>query len=118
MQPSRRPQRLGLQIQHEISLMLSRNMKDRRIGFVTVTGVTLTPDLKHARVFISTMGSKEEKTVSLKTLNHATGWIRRELGQRIRTRFVPELTFLIDNSQEYGERIDRLLDEIHGKDNE
>lgn len=64
------------------------------------------------------MGSKEEKTVSLKTLNHATGWIRRELGQRIRTRFVPELTFLIDNSQEYGERIDRLLDEIHGKDNE
>ena len=98
--------------------MLSRNMKDRRIGFVTVTGVTLTPDLKHARVFISTMGSKEEKTVSLKTLKHATGWIRRELGQRIRTRFVPELTFLIDNSQEYGERIDRLLDEIHGKDNE
>jgi ribosome-binding factor A len=113
MQPSRRPQRLALQIQHEVSLMISRDMKDRRVGFVTVTGVRLSPDLRHARIFISLMGSENEKKESLETLNRATGWVRHELGQRIRTKFVPEIVFQIDTSQEYGEHIDRLIDEIH-----
>jgi len=113
MQPSRRPQRLALQIQHEVSLMISRDMKDRRIGFVTVTGVQLSPDLRHARIFVSSMGSETEKEESLQALNHATGWIRHELGQRIRTKFLPEIVFLTDTSQDYGERIDRLIDRIH-----
>ncbi|MDM7996976.1 MAG: 30S ribosome-binding factor RbfA [Acidobacteriota bacterium] len=113
MQPSRRPQRLALQIQQEVSLMISRDMKDRRIGFVTVTGVQLSPDLRHARIFVSSMGSETEKEESLQALNHATGWIRHELGQRIRTRFLPEIVFLTDTSQDYGERIDRLIDQIH-----
>ena len=113
MQPSRRPQRLALQIQHEVSLMISRDMKDRRIGFVTVTGVQLSPDLRHARIFVSSMGSETEKEESLQALNHATGWIRHELGQRIRTKFLPEIVFLTDTSQDYGERIDRLIDQIH-----
>jgi len=88
-------------------------MKDRRIGFVTVTGVQLSPDLKHARVFVSLMGSEAEKEESLNTLNRATGWIRHELGQRIRTKFLPEIVFLTDTSQDYGERIDKLIDQIH-----
>ena len=113
MQPSRRPQRIALQIQHEVSLMISRDMKDRRIGFVTVTGVQMSPDLRHAKIFISLMGSDDEKKESLVTLNHATGWIRRELGQRIRMKFLPDIVFLKDTSQEYGERIDRLIGEIH-----
>ncbi len=113
MQPSRRPQRLALQIQQEVSLMISRDMKDRRVGFVTVTGVQLSPDLRHARIFISLMGSEAEKKESLDTLNHATGWIRHELGQRIRTKFLPDIVFLTDTSQDYGERIDRLIDQIH-----
>jgi len=113
MQPSRRPQRLALQIQHEISLMISRDMKDRRVGFITVTGVQLSPDLKHARIFVSLMGSETEKKESLDTLNHATGWIRHELGQRIRTKFLPDIVFLTDTSQDYGERIDQLIDKIH-----
>jgi len=113
MQPSRRPQRLALQIQREISLMISRDMKDRRIGFITVTGVQLSPDLKHARIFVSLMGSETEKKESLDTLNHATGWIRHELGQRIRTKFLPDIVFLTDTSQDYGERIDQLIDKIH-----
>jgi ribosome-binding factor A len=113
MQPSRRPQRLALQIQQEVSLMLSRDMKDRRVGFVTVTGVQLTPDLRHARIFISMMGSESEKKESLEALNHATGWVRHELGQRIRMKFLPEVVFQFDTSQEYGEHIDRLIDEIH-----
>jgi ribosome-binding factor A len=113
MQPSRRPQRLALQIQQEVSLMISRDMKDRRVGFVTVTGVQLSPDLKHARIFVSMMGSEDEKKESLEALNHAAGWIRHELGQRIRTRFSPDIVFQIDTSQDYGEHIDRLIDEIH-----
>jgi ribosome-binding factor A len=112
MQPSRRPQRIALQIQHEISLMLSRDMKDRRVGFVTVTGVQMSPDLRHAKIFISLMGSDEEKKESLETLDHATGWIRHELGQRVRMKFVPDIIFLTDTSQDYGDRIDRLIDEI------
>jgi len=102
-----------LQIQHEISLMISRDMKDRRIGFVTVTGIRLSPDLRHARVFVSPMGSDSEKKESLETLNRAAGWIRHELGQRIRTRFLPEIVFQLDTSQEYGDHIDRLIEEIH-----
>jgi ribosome-binding factor A len=116
MQPSRRPQRIALQIQHEISLMIFRGLKDRRIGFVTVTGVQMTPDLRHAKVFISLMGSESEKEESMEALNHASGWIRHELGQRIRMRFVPEISFLMDTSQDYGERIDRLIDEIRERE--
>ncbi len=113
MQPSRRPQRLALQIQHEVSLMISRDMKDRRIGFVTVTGIHMSPDLRHAKIYVSLMGSESEKKESLETLNHAAGWIRHELGQRIRMKFTPEILFLTDTSQDYGEHIDRLIDEIH-----
>ncbi len=112
MQPARRPQRLALQIQEEISYILSRHSKDRRIGFVTVTGVQLSPDLRHAKVFISVMGNEKEKKTNMEALEHAAGWIRHELGQRIRVRFLPEITFLQDTSQEYGERIDQLLDEL------
>jgi ribosome-binding factor A len=103
---------VGLQIQHEISLMLARDLKDRRIGFVTLTGVEMSKDLRHAKIYVSTMGSSKEQEQSLEALNHASGWIRRELGQRLRLRFLPELVFKTDTSQEYGERIDRLLDEI------
>jgi ribosome-binding factor A len=112
MQQTRRTRRLALQIQQEIGMMLFKNVKDRRIGLVTVTGVELSPDLRHARVFVSVMGGADEKRESLEALNHASGWIRRELGQRIRMKFLPEIVFRADNSQEYGERIDRLLDEI------
>jgi len=92
--------------------MLSRDLKDRRVGFVTVTGVRLSPDLRRARVFVSPMGSDTEKQESLDALRHASGWVRHELGSRIRTRFLPEIDFLLDTSEEYGGRIDSLLDEI------
>jgi ribosome-binding factor A len=113
MHQSRRPQRLALQIQHEVSMMIFRDVKDRRIGFVTVTGVEMSPDLRHARVFVSLMGSEEEKKESLAALNHAAGWIRHELGQRIRMKFLPDIVFLTDTSQDYGEHIDKLIEEIH-----
>jgi ribosome-binding factor A len=104
---------VALEIQHEISLILFRDIKDRRIGFVTITGVEMSPDLRHAKVYVSTMGSDAEKKASLEALNHAAGWIRHELGQRIRMKFLPEIVFRADSSREYGEHIDQLLDEIH-----
>ena len=114
MQPSRRPQRLALQIQHEVSLLISREMKDRRIGFVTVTGVQLSPDLRHAKIFISMMDSSESRrNENLDILNRASGWIRRELGRKIHIKFLPEIVFMADLSQDYGEKIDRLIEEIH-----
>lgn len=111
MSQSRRPQRLALQIQHEISLIISRNVKDPRVGMVTVTGVDLSPDLRYARVFVSVMGT-EKREETIEALNHAAGWIRRELGQRVRMKFLPEIAFREDVSQEYGEHIDSLLDKI------
>lgn len=110
--PSRRVHRVALQIQQEIGQLLTRGLKDRRIGFVTVTGVDLSADLRHAKVFISAMGSEREKRETLEALNHASGWIRHELGQRIRMKFLPEIVFRTDTSLDYGERIDRLLDDI------
>jgi ribosome-binding factor A len=112
MEPTRRTQRVALQIQQEISLILSRNLKDPRIGFVTVTGVDLSPDLRHAKVYVSAMGDDKARRESLQALNHASGWIRHELGQRIRMKFLPEIVFRTDTSLDYGERIDRLLDDI------
>ena len=92
--------------------MLSRGLKDPRIGFVTVTGVDMSPDLRYAKVYVSTMGDEKARRESLQALNHAAGWIRRELGQRIRMKFLPEIVFRTDTSLDYGERIDRLLDDI------
>ena len=116
MQPSRRPQRLALQIQREISLILSRGIKGHDIGFITVTGVRMSADLKYARIFISSMGSEDEKKESLEILRGATGRIRHELGSRIRTRYLPEIDFVPDTAQEYGDRIDHLLAEIRRQD--
>jgi ribosome-binding factor A len=103
---------MALQIQHEVSMMIFRDMKDRRIGFVTVTGVQMSPDLRHARIFVSLMGSEPERKESLAALNHAAGWVRHELGQRIRMKFLPDIIFSLDTSQDYGEHIDKLLDGI------
>ena len=92
--------------------MLTRNIKDRRIGFVTVIGVDLSPDLRHAKVFVSAMGTDRQKKESMDALNHASGWIRHELGQRIRMKFLPEIVFRPDTSMDHGERIDQLLEDI------
>ncbi|HSW39275.1 MAG TPA: 30S ribosome-binding factor RbfA [Acidobacteriota bacterium] len=118
MQPSRRPKRLALQIQHEISSMLSRDLKDKRVGFVTVTGVQMTPDLRHAKIFVSSMGSDNEKKESLDALKYASGWIRHELGRRIRIKYLPEISFFADTSQDYGDHIDNLIQKIHDHDHD
>ena len=112
----KRSARVGDLMREEIADILLHKVKDPRIGFVTVTGVDLSDDLKNAKVFIS-IYKKEEKETTLKAIETAKGFIRRELGKRMTLRYLPELFFEIDKSIEYGAKIDRLLDEIKQNEN-
>lgn len=108
-----RHERIGEEIAHEINAMLAGELKDPRLeGMVVVSEVRVQPDLKHARVFISVRGSNQEQTDAIKALEHASGFIRRELVERLQLRRVPELHFSLDLSQEHVERIEQLLKEM------
>lgn len=105
--------RVGEQIKKELSLILQTEFKDPRLGFITVTGVDVTNDLSQAKVYLSVLGSDEQKEDTLKALAKGTGFLRGELGRRIRLRHIPELIFKFDSSVEYGSRIDKLLHQIN-----
>ncbi len=105
----KRADKVGELIQEEISSLLLRRIKDPRIGFVTLTRVKVTDDLKAARVFYSVIGGEQEKKSSREGLDSATGFIRRELGRRLRLRYTPELIFIFDDSLEYGDHIEQLI---------
>jgi ribosome-binding factor A len=106
---SRRPHRIGDQIQKEISALLSKGVKDPRIGFVTITGVDMTPDLHLAKVFYTVLGDESIRRDTERGLKKAVPFLRHELGQRIRLRYTPDLMFVFDATLDYGERIDNLL---------
>ncbi|MBE3582958.1 MAG: 30S ribosome-binding factor RbfA [Limnochordaceae bacterium] len=110
-----RVERLREEIKREISDIL-RRFKDPRIGFVTVTDVELSRDLEHAKVFVSVLGTEEEKEETMKTLTAATGYVRSELGQRIRIRRLPELVFVYDHAVERGVRITQILHQLHAQE--
>jgi ribosome-binding factor A len=109
---SQRTNRLDSQIQQELMGLLQRDMKDPRIGFVTITQVETAADLGHARVWVSVYGSEEEKESSMAALRAATPWLRRELGQRLRLRKVPQLSLRRDDSIESGDRVLRILRDL------
>lgn len=119
---SLRSNRVGEQMKKELGEIIGRKIKDPRIGFVTVTDVQVTGDLQQAKVFISVLGDDAQKENTLKGLAKAKGFIRSEIGQRIRLRKTPEITFEFDESIDYGNRIDSLLyqiqEENHPKSNE
>ena len=106
-----RPERLAAAIQEEISDIL-RGMKDPRLGFVSVTGVEVSSDLRYARIYVSVLGSSAEEEATLEALRHAQGFLRSELGRRIRLRHVPEINFRLDPSIRHGARIFELLREL------
>ncbi|UHA73893.1 30S ribosome-binding factor RbfA [Paenibacillus sp. 481] len=108
--------RVGEQMKKELSQLIQLEIKDPRVGFITVTGVEVTNDLSLARVYLSVMGDEEQKQQSIKALEKASGFLRSELGKRIRFRHTPELVFKMDVSIEYGSRIERLLGEIREGD--
>jgi len=105
--------RVGEQIKKELTQIIQTGVKDPRIGFLTVTGVDVTNDLSQAKVYLSVLGSDEEKSNTVKALTKATGYIRSELGKRVRLRIVPELLFKLDASVDYGSRIETLLQELN-----
>jgi ribosome-binding factor A len=103
---------LAEELKNEISAIIAQEIKDPRVGFATVTEVKVSPDMRHARVLISVLGSSHEKHETFEALVHATSYIRRLIGARIRLRHTPELSFAYDDSIERGERMNRLFDEI------
>jgi ribosome-binding factor A len=105
--------RVGEEIAHEINSMLVGELKDPRLeGMVVANEVRVQQDMKHARVFVSVQGTDKEQTEAVKALEHAAGYIRRELIERLQLRRVPELHFTLDLSQEKVQRIEQLLKEV------
>ena len=108
--PGHRHERVAEEILHELGIMVAGELKDPRIaGLVTVTEVRVTPDLKHARVFVSVVGNEAEQKSTIKGLAAAGGYIRHELTERIQLRRAPEIHFILDDSEEYSQRIEELL---------
>jgi ribosome-binding factor A len=104
---------VGEEIAHEINAMLAGELKDPRLeGSVIASEVRVQPDMKHARVFINVQGTNKEQSDAIRALEHASGYIRRELVERLQLRRVPELHFTLDLSQEHIERIEQLLKEM------
>jgi ribosome-binding factor A len=112
MMMSLRATRIGEQMKKELSDIIGRKLKDPRIGFVTVTDVRVTGDLQQAKVYITVLGDEEQRQNTLKGLAKAKGFIRSEIGQRIRLRKTPEIYFEIDESIDYGNRIESLIRKI------
>ena len=106
-----RADRVKVLIQQVASEIL-RELKDPRLGFVTITDVELSGDLKHAKIFVSILGSDEEQKNTMEGLSSATGFVRSEIGKRIRLRHTPEIVFKFDSSIERAIRIAQLLGQV------
>jgi ribosome-binding factor A len=113
MNSFKRADRVADLVKMEISDLLLKQVRDPRIGSVTITGVKVTDDLRTARIFFVELGKDQCSEEVRAGLAKATGFLRRELGGRLRLRCVPELLFAYDPSFAYGNRIERLLSEIH-----
>lgn len=109
---SMRANRVAEQMKKELSDIISRRLKDPRVGFVTVTDVQVTGDLQQAKVYITVLGDEDTKQETLTALEKAKGFIRSEIGSRIRLRKTPEIFFEFDESIEYGNRIEKLISEL------
>ena len=106
-------ERLDAVFLKEITRIIETDVKDPHVGFVTVTGIKVSPDLAYATVFVSFLGKKERNTAGVKALNRAASYIRKELSNKVKVRKVPQLKFVIDASVAKGQRIDQLLAQIH-----
>jgi ribosome-binding factor A len=107
-----RTDRLDELLQQEIGAILSREISDPRVGFATVTDVETTPDLRHARVWVSVIGQPDEREETRRALQRAMSYVRRELGLRLRLKRIPELHVRLDETAERGTRVLRLLSEL------
>jgi ribosome-binding factor A len=111
-------ERVNTLMQREISELIQRELRDPRLDeFVSVTEVSVSPDLRFARVYVSCMGGQQKETQIIGALDSASGFLRSELAKKVRLRRMPELHFQWDNSIERGDRILRLIDEMSHHDN-
>lgn len=110
-----RARKVGEQIKKEVSQIIGTVLKDPRLSaLISVTGVRVSRDLRYASIYVSIYSSGEgKKEQALQALERATGFVRGEIGRRIRLRFVPEISFHLDNSLEYGAHIEQVLKEMH-----
>ena len=115
---SRRQIQVADEIREIFAVLLQRELKDPRIGFVTVTGAEVSSDLKYAKIHVSVLGSPEEKRDTMAALTSSRGFVRREIASRMSIRFTPEITFKLDQSLEYSDNINRLLNELKQADEE
>jgi ribosome-binding factor A len=109
---TRRQRRVAEQIHRDLSLLLMREVRDPRLGDVTITEVRITPDLLIARIFFTVLGEDAERKEAQAGLDSAAGFLRTQLAAQLRLRTVPELIFELDRSAEYGQRIEELLSQI------
>ncbi|MFA6321171.1 MAG: 30S ribosome-binding factor RbfA [Candidatus Omnitrophota bacterium] len=109
---SQRPGRVQEAIRQEVSKIVQGEMKDPRIGFITITKVDLAKDLRFAKIYFSVLGEDKEKNLALKGLNSAKGYIKGLLADRIKLRYMPDIVFVIDESMEHTKHIYDLLDKI------
>jgi len=109
---SHRSERLGELIRQTVGAFLASQVRDPRIGFVTITGVEVSPDLSHARIRVSVMGSDEEREKSLEGLGSAARFLRAQLAKEIHLRTAPELRFELDRGVEHARRIDQVLKQL------
>jgi ribosome-binding factor A len=112
MPSNQRAARLGDQIREELAAIIRTEMKDPRIGFVSIVKVEVAGDLRHAKVYTSVLGDDKQKKESHKGLISAAGFLRNELGKRLQMRYTPELHFVLDESIEHGTRIAQLLVQV------
>ncbi len=109
--------RINEEIKHELSSILRDGLKDPRVDTLTsIVHVDTTPDLKHCKVFFSTLGDENKHQETLEGLKNSAGFIRRELATRVNLRNTPELHFVVDHSIEYGVKMSKLIDEVQGHD--
>jgi len=105
-----RIRRVAEQLKKDVSAIIAAEIKDPRVaGLTSITAVELSRDLRYASIYVSIFSDEKEKEETLQTLTRASGFIRNEIGRRIRLRYTPEINFFIDNSLEYGAHIDRVI---------
>jgi ribosome-binding factor A len=114
---TRRIDRINGLLRQEISYLLARELKDPRLsGLVSITQVETSVDLRHARVFVSVLGSREEKEAALRGLTSASGFLRRELRERLSLKYIPELKFVLDESIERAAQVLRIMKGLSPKE--
>lgn len=111
-----RSRRVADQIQRELAEIIRLNLHDPRVGMITITEVVVTHDLEHAKVYFTRLDGEARAPETLRALNHAAGFIRAQLGPRMRLRIVPQLTFVYDNSVERCAALSHLIDEAVAED--